>query len=204
MKQQLHNHCHQLALQLSEHQQERLLDFIQLLTRWNQAYNLTAIKEPEKILTHHIIDSLTVVPHLSGERVLDIGTGAGLPGVPLAIYFADKQFTLLDSVGKKIRFLLQAKAQLDLSNMAPVQERAANYVNPQGFDAIICRAVGSMADIIAESKHLLRENGHWYFMKGAYPQQEIDALDRPFTVSRLSIPGIEAERHIIKVSGEFK
>ncbi len=193
-----------LKLDLSTEQKDTLIDFLFFLQKWNKAYNLTSIKDMPTMLTHHLLDSLSVAPYLTGKRILDVGSGAGFPGIPLACCFPDKQFVLLDSNGKKVRFLVQASNTFKLSNLQAEQVRMENFVSEVGFDVIICRAVGKMVDIIEASQHLLSPDGCWFFMKGTYPQDECDELQateikRITTVHSLCVPGLEAERHLVIV-----
>jgi 16S rRNA (guanine527-N7)-methyltransferase len=189
-----------LQLNMPALQQERLLDFLLLLQKWNKSYNLTAITEMDEMITHHALDSLAVVPYLSGDRIIDIGTGAGFPGIPLALYFPDKKFTLLDSNGKKTRFLVQAKAALAIDNIEVVHARAETYHTDICFDAIIFRAVTSIADMIDKTQHLCCEHGQYFAMKGSVPTEELKRIDAP-SVYALTVPGLNAERHLVVVEG---
>ena len=189
-----------LGLEMPEAQQKRLLAFMTLLQKWNQTYNLTSI-ENEKMLTHHILDSLAVVPYLKGERILDVGTGAGFPGIPLAFYFPEKHFTLLDSNGKKTRFLIQAKAELGIDNIDVVQSRVEAFHTEDCFDAIIFRAVKSIEEIVGKSRHLCCKRGQFLAMKGSYPAEELKAMTNPVTVHELKIPGLQAKRHLVILQG---
>jgi 16S rRNA (guanine527-N7)-methyltransferase len=187
-----------LGLSMDRDAKQRLIDFLYFLQKWNHAYNLTAINSLDKMLTHHLLDSLAVADYIKGDSVLDVGSGAGFPGVPLSIYFPNKQFVLLDSNGKKIRFLFQAKSALNLKNVECEQERVENFISVKPFDVIICRAVGNIKNLMQSSGHLLASNGRWLFMKGAFPEAELKAL-QGFTVKKISVPGMEAERHLIIV-----
>ena len=190
-----------LHLSMPEPAQQKVLDFLHFLQKWNRAYNLTAINNFDQMMTHHLLDSLAIAPYLKGQRVLDVGTGAGFPGVPLALYFPEKQFTLLDSNGKKTRFLVQAKAELDITNVEVIQERVENYQTAHCFGAIIFRAVKSIAEMLSKSQHLCCENGQFLAMKATYPANELQDLQNPFTVQALTVPGLEAERHLIIIEG---
>ncbi len=152
-------------LNCSEKQLQQFTLYFEKLQHWNRKYNLTAIVEPNKILSHHLLDSLSVVPYLMGQQFLDLGTGGGLPGVVLAIALAEKQFTLLDARAKKTHFLTQVTAELALSNVNVVHARAQEFSAQPLFDGIICRAVGRMNEVIVISRHLIATQGVWYFMK---------------------------------------
>ncbi len=192
-----------LGLALDTAQQERLLAYLALLVKWNKAYNLTAIRDPLEMVTKHLLDSLAVLPHLHGARVLDVGSGAGLPGIPLAIADPQREYTLLDSNGKKTRFLLQAKGELGLSNLSVVHSRLEQYRPGQLFDTVTARAFASLADMTAGAASLLAPGGALLAMKGEYPQQELDALPPGFAVREiiaLTVPGLEAQRHLVRIA----
>lgn len=195
-----------LNLELSDDKIELLLAYHALLVKWNKAYNLTAVRDPEEMISRHLLDSLSIIPHVDGERILDVGTGPGLPGIPLAICFPEKQLVLLDSNGKKTRFLTQAKIELKLDNMTPVQSRIESFeapaIAPDGFDSITSRAFATLKDMVDGSIHLLKEGGYFYAMKGLYPNDEIGELDSRTSVVdcvALHVPGEEAERHLVKI-----
>ncbi len=191
----------QLGLAISLEKQQQLLDFLQLLTKWNAHFNLTAITTAEKMLTHHLLDSLAVAPFISGKRILDVGSGAGFPGIPLALCFPEQQWLLLDSNGKKTRFLLQAKASLGLENVAVVQSRIEQFYAEECFDVIISRALGSIKELLAQTQEICCPGGHWLFMKGARPDQELAEIDQPYVVHALQVPELDAERHLVVVKG---
>lgn len=189
------------GLELDDTKIELLLAYHALLVKWNKAYNLTAVRDPEEMIRRHLLDSLSIIPHVTGERILDVGTGPGLPGIPLSICYPEKQFTLLDSNGKKTRFLTQAKIELDLANMTPVQSRIESFEAPL-FDAITSRAFATLKDMVDGSIHLLKPDGFFYAMKGLYPTDEIQQLDSRTTVVDcfvLHVPGEDAERHLVKI-----
>lgn len=189
-----------LALDLNAAAQSQLLVYLQLLAKWNQAYNLTAIRRLGEMVTKHLLDSLAVIPYLQGGRILDAGTGAGLPGIPLAIAYPEREFVLLDSNGKKAAFLRQACQTLNLKNVKTVNERVETYSEPPGFDSIVSRAFASIADMLQLTQHLLAPGGQFLAMKGVYPAAELQALPAPYKLlaSRtLLIPGLDAERHLI-------
>lgn len=190
-----------LNIELSEDKIDKLLAFHALLVKWNKAYNLTAVRDPEEMIRRHLLDSLSIMPHIEGDTILDVGTGPGLPGIPLSICFPDKQLTLLDSNGKKTRFLVQAKIELGLDNMTPVQARIESFEHDK-FDAITSRAFATLKDMVDGSIHLLKDEGHFFAMKGLYPTDEIAQLDNRTTVLdcfALHVPGEDAERHLVKI-----
>ena len=189
------------GLELSEDKIQLLLDYHALLVKWNKAYNLTAVRDPQEMISRHLLDSLSIIPHITGERILDVGTGPGLPGIPMSICFPEKQFTLLDSNGKKTRFLTQSKIELKLTNMTPVQSRIESFEAPL-FDAITSRAFATLKDMVDGSIHLLKPDGYFYAMKGIYPEGEIQQLDDRVTVVdcfALHVPGEDGERHLVKI-----
>ena len=200
----LQNGCGVLSLKLSEDAQKKLIDYVFLLKKWNQTYNLTAIDDPEEIILHHILDSLAVTPYIKGMNILDVGTGAGLPGIPLALALPDKHFVLLDSNNKKTRFLFYVITTLKISNVEIINQRVENY-NPQktnsfdGFDIIITRAFSSLQDILKKTKRLYNSNGCLLAMKGKVPKEEIEEINYPVIVYNLNIPGLQKERHLIVI-----
>ena len=191
-----------LGVQLDERQQSSLLDYISLLIKWNKVYNLTSVRDPLKILHRHILDSLSVMPYMSGKRIIDIGAGAGLPGIPLAIAFPQKQFVLLDSNGKKTRFMQQVKTELILDNVNVIHSRVEDYQPDQPFDSVISRAFASLKKMATWSAHLVRENGVLLAMKGGYPEQEISELANSFeikAVHKIDYTGLEADRYLLEI-----
>jgi 16S rRNA (guanine527-N7)-methyltransferase len=188
----------QAGLQLSQLQLQQLVQYVQLLDKWNSAYNLTSVRDPNEMLVKHIMDSLVVVPHLHGQRIIDVGTGPGLPGVPLAICCPDKEFTLLDSLGKRIRFLNQVKLQLGLKNIQPVQSRVEEH--HEKYDSVISRAFASLADMLHWCQHLPVADGQFLAMKGAQAQEEIAALPDFVKVVgnvELTVPELVGQRYLL-------
>jgi 16S rRNA (guanine527-N7)-methyltransferase len=180
----------------------RLLRYLELLEKWNRTYNLTAVRELQAMVTRLILDSLSAHPFLRGDRVLDVGSGAGLPGIPLAIFNPDREFVLLDSNGKKIRFMRHAVMDLGLPNVAVEQGRAEQYHPTALFDTVISRALGSLGDLAATAGHLCRGGGHLLALKGRYPKNELAELPpgyRAVEVQRLQVPGLDAERHLVDI-----
>jgi len=194
----------QLGITLSTEVQTTLLQFIALLGKWNRAYNLTAVREPAAMVTRHLLDSLAVLLYVQGPRVLDVGSGAGLPGIPLALALPEVEFTLLDSNGKKTRFLTQAVAELHLTNVTVVQSRIEDYRPPQAFDSVVTRAFAAVAEVVAVTGHLCAPQGQLLLMKGVYPEQELTQLPAGFELASavcLRVPGLDAERHVLRIRG---
>lgn len=188
----------QLSITLEDDQLDKLLVYVTFLDKWNHHYNLSAIRDPAQMVSYHILDSLAVAPYVANcQRMLDVGTGAGLPGLVLAICYPQHHFTLLDGNGKKIRFLVQAKHDLKITNIEPIQERAENYHTTDCFDGIISRAVGEIKVLLDSSNHLLCPGGHWYAMKGNYPEAELEGLAHPYRVEHLHVPEVEGSRHLV-------
>jgi 16S rRNA (guanine527-N7)-methyltransferase len=189
----------EMGLDLAAPVRKKLLTFLELLEKWNRAYNLTAVRDPEQMVPRHLLDSLTVLPYLQGPRVLDIGTGAGLPGIPLALARPDLEFTLLDSNAKKTRFATQALHELGLKNVSVVQERVEKFHPETKFDTLIARAFASIPDMLAASRHLCAPRGRFLVMKGVFPQEELAAVTDGYRseVTALRIPGLDAARHLV-------
>jgi 16S rRNA (guanine527-N7)-methyltransferase len=186
------------ALQIEISAPERLLDYLELLVKWNRVYNLTAVREPARMLTHHLLDSLAILPWVRGPRVLDVGTGAGLPGLVLAMARPDWQLVLLDSNSKKTRFVTQAVVELGIGNAEVVTGRIEQYRAPL-FDTVIARAFSSLAEVEALVRPLLATDGRLVMMKGARPDDEIADLPAGLRVSVevLRVPDLDAERHAV-------
>ena len=188
-----------------QHPVDKYVSFLQLLQQWNQAYNLTAITDPEKMVTHHVLDSLSALPYLRGNHCLDAGTGAGLPGIILALTDPERQWVLLDSSRKKIRFVNQAIMELSLANVQTVCVRIEQYRPEQLFTTIITRAFGRLSEFYASSKHLLAPDGVLLAMKGGDISGEIEELkeakDAPgfIQIHNLDVPGVEKERCLVEM-----
>lgn len=192
----------ELPFSLPPQADQKLLDFISLLDKWNRAYNLTAVRQPAQMITRHLMDSLVVVPYLHGEQILDVGSGPGLPGIPLALACPERQFTLLDSNVKKVRFLRQAVAELRLENVSVVHSRVEQFQSSPGFDTIIARAYATLGELVRGAHHLCRPGGLFLAMKGVKPVTELDDLPENFeleAIHPLHVPGLEAERHLLVV-----
>lgn len=178
-----------------------LCAYIGLLEKWNQAYNLTAVRVPEEMVPRHILDSLVLLPFLAAERVLDVGTGAGLPGLVLAMASPDQEFVLLDASGKKTRFVEIAAERLGLKNVRVVKSRVEDHHDPEGFGVVVSRAFASVSDFIRAAGRQLRPGGRMLVMKGSFPEDELLALPpgwRLQAVHRLKVPGLRAERHLLE------
>lgn len=189
----------QAKLNLTDQQKEQLVGFVRLLDKWNKAYNLTSVRNPDEMLVKHIMDSLVVSQHLQGEKFIDVGTGPGLPGIPLAIINPDKQFVLLDSLGKRITFIKNALRELGIKNVTPVQSRVEEYTESQ-FDGVLSRAFASLNDMVSWCYHLPNENGKFYALKGVYDEQEVADILLPITlldVIELKVPELVGERHLV-------
>ena len=200
--QQLQKMLAQTELEVTELQQNQLVQLVELLDKWNKAYNLTSVREPHQMLVKHIMDSIVVSPYLQGQRLIDVGTGPGLPGLPLAILNPDKKFILLDSLGKRLRFIRQAVLALGLKNVEFVQSRVEEYQPEEKFDVVLSRAFASLQDMLFWCKHLPNENGHFLALKGQFPEQEIAQLDKQFEFIEsisLHVPNLEGERCLVKV-----
>jgi len=202
LRKQLENGIAELQLTLPDAAIAQLLQYLELLTKWNRAYNLTAVRDPAEMVSRHLLDSLAVTPYVLGDNCADIGTGAGLPGIPLAIALPQKQFTLIDSNGKKIRFIAQAIAELGLKNVKAIQCRIESLQPEQAYDVVLSRAFATLADMAQGCEHVLSAQGVMLAMKGIYPQQELSELPERFKVDAchaLKIPNEEGQRHLIEI-----
>ena len=188
----------QLGLKVEKNELVLLLDFIQLIEKWNKTYNLTSVRNKEDMARLHVLDSLAIIPHLHGKRIADIGTGAGLPGIPLAIFLPDKEFTLVDSNSKKTRFVQQAVLELKLKNVKVVHQRVENLTDDL-FSSVIMRAFSSIQDIMSLSRHLIAPQGILLAMKGRIPNEEVNDITEPYTVISLNVPNVEGERCLIRI-----
>ncbi|WP_313666031.1 16S rRNA (guanine(527)-N(7))-methyltransferase RsmG [Stutzerimonas kunmingensis] len=191
-----------LGVELSEGQQQQLLAYLALLIKWNKAYNLTAVRDPDEMVSRHLLDSLSVVSFVaeSGQTWLDVGSGGGMPGVPLAIMFPDRSFTLLDSNGKKTRFLTQVKLELKLANLEVVHSRVEQFQPAEAFDGITSRAFSSLEDFASWTRHLGNTQTRWLAMKGVQPDDELQRLPADFRLDAchvLKVPGCQGQRHLL-------
>ena len=192
-----------LGLNCSVNQQQQLLTYLEMLQRWNKAYNLTAIREPIQMVRLHLLDSLAIHPYIQGvKNIIDVGTGPGLPGIPLAILNPDINFTLLDSNGKKTRFLFQAINDLSLANAKEVNQRVEKYQSKSSFDIVVSRAFSSIPDMLNQCDHLVSKSGCFLAMKGKKPDSELSQITKNYKVvdlSQVNVPKIDSERHLIKI-----
>ena len=192
-----------LGLSSSSEREQKLLRYLDMLVRWNKTYNLTAVTDPEAMIYRHLLDSLAIAGHLVGERFIDVGTGAGLPGIPVAIWMDDKSFALLDSNGKKTRFLVQVKLELGLSNVEVIHSRVEQHQAETRFDGVLTRAFASLAEMVEQCDGLLADNGAFYAMKGRMSDQELSALPKNYTLRAaraLDIPGGDEQRHLVELT----
>ncbi|NOQ13491.1 MAG: 16S rRNA (guanine(527)-N(7))-methyltransferase RsmG [Methyloprofundus sp.] len=190
----------QLELQATQSQLDLLLAFVSLIEKWNKAYNLTAIRNREEMLRLHILDSLAILPLVTGKKIIDVGTGAGLPGIPLAILLPDVQFTLVDSNSKKTRFVQQATLELQLKNVTVVHGRIENLGHEGEYDAVLSRAFASLEDIMNMTEYLLQPEGVLIAMKGQQPEIELKKIDRAYSITPIVVPGVDAERCVVRIN----
>lgn len=192
----------QVGLQISADKQQKLLQYLALVEKWNKVHNLTAVRDPEQMVILHLLDSLVVLPHIQVQRLLDVGSGAGLPGIPLAICLPELQVTTLDSNQKKASFMRQAKAELGLQNLEVVSTRVEQFKPAQKFEAIISRAFSDLSLFIKLTKHLCADGAQWLAMKGVIPEAELVELKNktgiePSEIVPLHVPYLDAQRHLI-------
>jgi len=187
-----------MALTIPPQVQEKLLAYLSLLTKWNKVYNLTAVRDPLEMVTLHLLDSLSVMPHINTKNILDVGSGGGLPGIVLAICKPELQVTTVDTVQKKVIFMRQVKGELGLNNLTPMHTRVESFQPNEPFEMVISRAFSEIALFIQLTKHLIAKNGRWLAMKGAIPTAELAILSmQPSQVMPLHVAGLDAERHLI-------
>lgn len=197
--------CLGLSTSVCDDQIDQLLNYVLLLEKWNGAYNLTAVRDPAAMVSRHLLDSLSIVPFVAPldiESVVDVGTGPGLPGIPLAIVCPHLSFTLLDSNGKKTRFLFQAQQQLGLANVTEINSRVEQFAPLHPFDLITSRAFSSLHKMLEGCGHLCHQSSHFFAMKGVYPHQELRELPKHYTVLNtypIAVPGVAEERHLVDI-----
>ena len=209
--QQLNEYVAQLNMELPNEAEQKFLQLLELLVKWNKAYNLTAVRDPNEMVVLHILDSLVPLAFVEGSNILDVGTGAGFPGLPMAIARPDWQFTLLDSNSKKTRFVTQAVIELGLDNVQVITGRAENNHMNQQFNTVMCRATFSLVDFLSKTFEHCVNKGLFLALKGSYPKQEIDELSQATKLSNLvgkmkventesiQVPVLDAERHVVLV-----
>ena len=193
----------ELGIELDAARAETLLNLVDALEQGNAQFNLTAIRDRPGMLRKHVLDSMSLVPYLRGERVADVGTGAGFPGLVLAVVDRQRRFTLIEATGKKARFVEQTAQQIGCANVLVVNSRAESYRPFELFDTVVARALSSLADFVAYAGHLLAPGGRLLAMKGKRPDEEISALPKSFrvlAVHRLSVPGLTDERHLVELT----
>jgi len=208
---QIDQYLSQLKITFPEDSIQRFNKLLQLLLKWNKAYNLTAVRDPDQMVVLHLLDSLAPLPFVEGKTVLDVGTGAGFPGLPMAIARPDWQFTLLDSNSKKTRFVTQAVIELGLENVQVITGRAENSIINQQFNTVLCRATFSLGDFLSKTQSHCINKGLLLALKGGYPKQEIEDVEHAAEFSDLltkidiqktesiQVPGLDAERHLVLV-----
>lgn len=190
-------------LNITDAQQLQLVELVEMLNKWNKAYNLTSVRNPQEMLVKHIMDSVVVSPYLQGNSFIDVGTGPGLPGIPLAIINPDQHYVLLDSLGKRITFIRQVIRQLGLSNVTPIQSRVEEYQPEVRFDGVLSRAFASLQDMTHWCQHLLADSGCFYALKGVFQPQEAEQLADCFQLQqkiKLVVPQLVGERHLIVIA----
>ena len=203
LSEQLVSLIKETSLEVSNEQVSLLIQYVELLNKWNKAYNLTSVRDPKDMIIKHIMDSLMVGPLLKGQSFIDVGTGPGLPGIPLAILYPERKFVLLDSLGKRVTFLRQVVFQLKLENVTPVKSRVEEYHPEQPFDGVLSRAFSSLIDMVTWCEHLVsKDQGRFLALKGIYPTEEISVLPNNITVENsytIVVPQLEGERHLIEL-----
>lgn len=202
LRQQLVKQLALTELVMTDQQIDQLIALVLLLFKWNKAYNLTSVRDPQQMLVRHILDSLMVSPFLHGDHIADVGTGPGLPGLPLAIINPERQFVLIDSLGKRISFIRQVVHQLGLTNVVAVQSRVENYHPDEAFSCVLSRAFASLADMLRWCHHLTTADGQFIALKGQLDQTELNAIPAEFSLlatHRLKVPHLNAERHVVLI-----
>ncbi|MCL1051170.1 16S rRNA (guanine(527)-N(7))-methyltransferase RsmG [Shewanella abyssi] len=199
---QLNEYMAEVGLEASDQQKKQLVDFVGMLNKWNKAFNLTSVRDPEQMLIRHIMDSLVVSPHLKGSRFIDVGTGPGLPGIPLAILNPDKEFVLLDSLGKRIRFQKQVQFDLGINNISSIESRVEAYQPEELFDGVLSRAFASIQDMLQWCHHLPKADGCFYALKGQLNADELANMPAGYVLTdtiELVVPKLDEQRHLLRV-----
>ena len=194
---------HRMSLNLSDQMIDQLMVYLNLIEKWNRVYNLTAIRERDEMIKLHFLDSLSILNHVEMEHVLDVGSGAGFPGIVLAITKPELKVTVMDSVNKKTTFMQQVKSELSLTNLNVVNARVEDYQPTILFDGVITRAFSSIQNMLLMTQHTLQKNGAWLAMKSKDVKEELEALDQnQYTLISLEVPFINAERYLVKIKKE--
>ena len=195
-----------LDLQLDEDQQQKLIAYLEQILKWNKTYNLSAIRDPDLMVSQMLLDSLVGIPYLSGERILDVGSGSGLPGIPLALACPERNFTLLDSNGKKTRFIKQIVMDLQIPNVDVVQSRVEEFQPEQSYELVISRAFSELSKFISLTGHLLAENGAWLAWKGAEFGAELEQLGADYSIEQIPVnyPGMVGNRSLVSIKKSSK
>lgn len=191
-----------LELDITTEQQAKLVGYVEMINKWNKAYNLTSVRDPHQMMIKHILDSLAVKPYVEGKTVIDVGTGPGLPGIPLAIVLPDTHFVLLDSLGKRVRFMKQCAHDLGIPNIEPVQSRVEEHQPQQAYDCVLSRAFASLKDMLHWCSHLVDSQGKFLALKGQFPQEELGEVSNHYqikSINNLSVPELEGERHLVTI-----
>lgn len=189
-----------MGISASGEQVTQLAAYLRLIERWNSAYNLTAVTDVHSMVSRHILDSVSILPHLQGKSFVDVGTGAGLPGIPLALLMPSAKFALVETNGKRTRFLLQVASELSLTNVTLHKSRVEQFQTVSGFDGVLSRAFSSLEQMLRLTDHLCAANGRFYAMKGAYPEKELSEISKDYIVLEalsLSVPQQIGERHLL-------
>jgi 16S rRNA (guanine527-N7)-methyltransferase len=198
----------ELGVMLDDRQLGQLMELINELAEWNQRFNLTAIDDPVQVVRKHLLDSLSIYHHLCGRRIADVGSGAGFPGLPLAVAAPSHEFTLIEATGKKALFLEHARSKLSLANVTIVNLRAEQFKPRERFDSVIARALGKLNDFVRVAGHLVARGGALLAMKGQEPHEELGKLSKGWRVKaihRLTVPGLDAQRHLVElIPGEAR
>lgn len=188
----------EMELQVSAETQHKLLAYVALLHKWNRVYNLTAVRDPAEMITLHLLDSLSVLPYINCDNLLDVGSGGGLPGIVLAICMPELKVTTIDTVQKKAIFMRQVKGELGLNNLEVMHARVENFVPAQKFDVVISRAFSELGLLVKLTQHLLKDTGRWFAMKGVSPDRELKSLNVVKSdIYPLKVAGLDAERHLV-------
>lgn len=199
-QQQLETGLNTMGITFTHDQISQLLTYLTLLEKWNKHINLSGHRDIGTMIPYHILDSLSILPYLKGPHIIDVGTGAGLPGIPLAIMAPQHQYVLLDSRGKRMQFVKTACREISLSNSTIVAARMEEYQPPQPFQTVMARAVSCATTLMTQTKHLLDNNGQWLFMKGQNPEQEMSEQAGKYKIIPLTVPKIIGERHLLIVN----